>query len=128
MTRDDWERLLDEDPGNSVTRLAYADWLEDNSFVTMARAQRWMGDFKRWPFFVSSSKTGLWPNSPEWRWYGPGFKPQGTYTAVDLDVMRIVMRRLTKDNPWLSWWSQDGYLSYPSRLEAELALALVLET
>jgi hypothetical protein len=50
--RKDWEKLLDYDPTDWVTRLAYADWLDDCGgihYLRLANAHRWMVQYKRFP-------------------------------------------------------------------------------
>jgi uncharacterized protein (TIGR02996 family) len=61
-------------PEDTVLRLAFADFLEENGEVDFANTQRWM----------VSNGIYLPPISHHgYCWYSPQFKPQGYYTLSD---------------------------------------------
>lgn len=64
MTLQDWEALLEANLTDWVTRLVYADWLEEAGQTLLARTQRWMGQNQKSPL---SSNSIEW-NGPSWDW------------------------------------------------------------
>lgn len=65
MTRDDWERQLDSDPSDTVTRSVYADWLEDHGEPVAAACQRWMVREGKWP----TIGTHWHSDAHSWDWW-----------------------------------------------------------
>lgn len=49
MTRDDWERQLDDNPEDWQLRLVYGDWLEEQGVASECLAQRFMGIMEKRP-------------------------------------------------------------------------------
>jgi uncharacterized protein (TIGR02996 family) len=47
-----WDKLIDEDPGDSFLRLNYADWLEEHGDMEHAYLERWL------------AKEGIYPYPP----------------------------------------------------------------
>lgn len=49
MTLQDWWSLLTRDPDDWDTRLAFADWLNDQGELVLERGQRWQVQHQKFP-------------------------------------------------------------------------------
>ncbi len=123
MTRDDFEKLLDETPDDWDLRLVYSDWLEEHGDELLACAQRWLVRHKKHP------KSLL----PEHKWredkvlttgfvsdvYQRSYGKFGYYfrTAVPYPIFATLLGCATQHGDWKG---------YPDRRKAELALSLAL--
>jgi uncharacterized protein (TIGR02996 family) len=96
ITREDWERMLDEDPGDLVTRLAYADWLEDRGQdAEGAAGHRWLAGEGKWPQRLDWAFDGrVW----QWRGLDPTLGPGHCYIP-DERVLKAVCG-LTTEGRW----------------------------
>ena len=114
MTRNDWERELDQNSRNWQLRAAYGDWLEENGYEVEARCQWWMSKNKK-SAWRSHADTGeyLW-------WNGNRNKPS---TDMPFDP--------ESDLPAEVWnvmsWPQYSCKIFSTRIIAEETLATVLE-
>jgi uncharacterized protein (TIGR02996 family) len=120
MTREEWDRLLDEEPGDLATRYAFADWLEDQDRSAEARAQRWLADNAKWPFDWSRNEeiTGF----HSWDWYCPEVT-KAMWDVPDSCTLGLRMYvRLSRGDAQ----NQINWADYPTRRAAEEDLVRVL--
>jgi uncharacterized protein (TIGR02996 family) len=103
MTRDEWETLLDEAPGDAATRLVYADWLDEQELPVEAAFQRWLGRAGRYPSRCSDG----------WHWFAVAHVSRHAELPRELhDIMGV--------------WKR--FLCYTSRAEAERDLFVAWRT
>jgi len=62
-TYEEWQRELDYRPGDSLLRMAYADWLEENG-SDKAEGYRILGRFGLSPSITTKGLVSI----PEWDW------------------------------------------------------------
>jgi len=89
MTRDEWETLLDEGPGDAATRLVYADWLDEQGASAQAAFQRWLGRAGKYPCRCSGG----------WHWFSVAHASRHAELPRELhDAMRVWTRFLRYDS------------------------------
>lgn len=117
-TEDAFYQTLEADPADVVTRLVFADWLEDQNPPRRVEAngQRWQVRNQQWPLFFRGTSTWDW-----WKSFGAYHPPlhDGWFeAALPLDI-------------WLALtdWTDRGnsYVEYSTLRNAETALALALD-
>jgi uncharacterized protein (TIGR02996 family) len=114
VTDADWDRLLDQTPGDATLRLGYADWLEENGETARAGAQRWLAARGLYPQPYGTEAEGkVW-------WYK---REQEAYRHDPNDLPLTLCDSL---QPPTKTENRRGMV-YPSRRAAEddLARALV---
>lgn len=106
ITEADFQAALDADPGDSLCRLAFADWLEEQG-DPRAAGYRALGESKRMP-----EKAAWRPGTWLWLWLIPG------------DHRWDHRQPATIPTPWKKRIVPQPSRFFPSRAEAEDAAAL----
>jgi uncharacterized protein (TIGR02996 family) len=128
MTRDQqtgegFEVALDANPTDRVTRLAYADWLDEHDRLEDAAVQRWLAGRGQW-----ARPSPPAPDTPRtWDWWNGG-RDSGHASTREADLPADLYALLPADTsvgpdvPGL----RDAWIEYANRREAERALARAL--
>ncbi len=114
MTYDDWENLLDENPVDSITRSAYADWLEEQGEIDLSFLQRWLGKYKIRPYKPGEGATSELDIKTWYGWFAP------TSHNEKLAPWAVLPELVSKG-------LKNLHAFYDTRREAELALLPVLK-
>lgn len=115
ITEDDFQRVLDENPGDHNTRLVFADWLEERDDVR-APGYRAMGQLRLFPASrpIYDTKDGKYTHEYLWSWHE---LVTGRPFAAGLKSIWFSKINATADQAkWKGRWS--------TRREAEDAAAL----
>lgn len=67
MTREDFEKQLDENHTDFALRAVYADWLEENKLPDESYVQRWLVHRSLAPYHRLTSPSGK-PTGVKYRW------------------------------------------------------------
>lgn len=118
------ERILDADPTDWDLRMAYADLLDDVGEHARANGQRWQGANRRTPMKATNAQAGMSGNVRNWDWRDDQVN-NGTDEIIMCQVGRRIMVALEVLPGDLKY--QDCYVEYPTRQDAERALAAALE-
>lgn len=131
MRQQDWEALLDKEPEDWVTRLVYADWLEeqgDEASVALAQTQRWMATHKKYANYDAAYFDHGYASTYDW------------WLCVEKDIGRVAHREFRKNyvldeklfrhlpqpnEPAARDWAIN-FREYPTRELAELHLCMTL--
>ena len=80
MTKDDWEKLLDDKPDDWDCRMTYSTWLQDEvDDLAGAEVQRWMVKNKKCPDCSESYLPAIW------FWTDLGLDELGLYPKIQYD-------------------------------------------
>jgi hypothetical protein len=124
MKRHEWDKLLDEEPGNWDLRLAYATWLHDE------KGQCWWAAFQMWlienrhhpdPYYRRFPDKNRW--GPIWYW--SDCKQYATGESLDPDALPTEIFNAidkTKYGAKYNGLEFSGLVKYTSRISAERAL------
>lgn len=85
MTDAEWLKQIEDDPGDVVTKLAYADWLRDRGEDARAAAWAWMARRGMFPVMLA------WYNAAAYGDSDPNSLPEGVFQALpgDLGFCRV---------------------------------------
>ncbi len=85
MTDPDFERALEDRPGDAGLRLVYADWLDDHGAPAPAAAHRWLAAAGRWPVLcdaISDFVLGTEDTHVSGREYRPALLPPAVFARL----------------------------------------------
>lgn len=71
-TEADLNAALDSDPGDALTRLALADWYEEQGRMDEATEQRWLVSVVKYPTGRPSGGARSWHPDEPWDWWQIG--------------------------------------------------------
>ncbi len=104
-----FEDILDTDPTDDMTRLIYADWLDEHVNSTLANGLRWIVEHKAYPRLVACGQS-----------YGPnGTTPINFEWTFGMDVWAKFPKTMLESAQYLPYYHR-------SRADAESALSASL--